>query len=283
MKVTGPEWLLGLDRIPPLVRPLQRGEDPGSVRKRGGKRGAPDRPTLLLEAAGLDSDLVPPVVRLLIYKRALRSLSEDKPAGKILNVETRARLLLKQRTLAGWRNPIQLRDRDTITRFARALKDDYSHLERFNKRNEPLVQAVEATWSQWRRFEPLIIELMPMCMEAFLTSNASGLWDNLFASCAYHYALLDFFKKYIQDRYGSAEYMDATPKLKFHVVKGTSALSAHIFRHLPTRDQLLTFTEPGVAIRFDLCLRNSTSVDPDELAEMFADDSVLMFDLMTGA
>jgi hypothetical protein len=287
MKRVDAEWLGGLDRNHPLIRPLQRGEDPAwkdeyllvklgaatyqeatrmlaellgvpgyleasvPARKRG-KKGRPDTPTVLLEAAGVESSLVPPIARLLTYKLALRSIAETKSPGKIMNVEHRARQVLRQETLGGWRNPIQFTKRETLKKYAKSLKEDYTHSPRFNKRNEPLIQRMEAQWPRWKRFEPLLLELLPLYLEKYVTTTLPAPWDNLFGHCEFHYALLDYFKQEVHPKYDIVGLPDPITIFTLYIIKGKEIRSVHNFIRLPARGYILKLaSEPDIEVRFE--------------------------------
>jgi hypothetical protein len=237
MKVKRTELVRGLDRNHPLLRPLQEGEDPAGknphllqhlnvatyeqaaqkmaefvfpgyrVAPKSNKHRRSRTSTVLLKAAGLPPSGMPDIVRTLIMKRILDILRDKKGSDKRLNFQARARKLLGEEIVGGWRNPYYLRTavRTDIATRAKSLKEA-SRPGRFNEHHESLVRELEMQYSRWRGFEPLVLELLPIYLEVYITTNAGPeLWDDFFQKCEQHCALLDKFKQLVERRYGPSE------------------------------------------------------------------------------
>jgi hypothetical protein len=214
--------LRGLDRNHPLMRPLQEGENPAwkdaillqhlnvtnfqqaSHKLAGllypGYRIAPKRDNhgrlhtsvVLLKASDFPSAGIPDIVASLIMKWVLRSLRAKNRGDTHLNIKLRARQLLRAEMLGIESNPYYLKSarRDTLEQYAKALKEA-ARPKRFNDHHEKLVRGIEARYSYWRQFEPLLLEVLPFYLfELIVSSQGFELWDSLFQKCEQHYSFM---------------------------------------------------------------------------------------------
>jgi hypothetical protein len=202
------------------------------------RKGAPHTSTVLLEAAGLPTAGIPEIIHVLIMERVVRDLRDKKAAGTHLNFEKRARRMLREETWGGWPNRFCLHaNRDTIKDWAKTFTES-ARPGIFSAVHEKLVNKMEIRYPRWRCFEPLLLDLLPIYLEMYVTTDAGpNLWNELFNRCEQHYALLDKFKHLVVRRYGPSAKPNPATMMLFYAIHqdgGHSDIAIRNFTRLPS-------------------------------------------------
>ena len=205
------------------------------------RKGAPHASTVLLEAAGLSLAGIPEIISLLCMKRVLGELRDNKTGIARLNRELRARQMLKQKNLGGWPNPfclLKFADRDTINKYAKKFTES-ARPKRFDGAYDKSARKMEVQFPRWRRFEPFLLELLPISLQAYVEASAgSELWVDLFNKCERQYELLD-------QRGPQLTSSDTQPSVKliFYVVNIEGLVTETlIMSQLPSRETIAKLT-----------------------------------------
>jgi hypothetical protein len=154
-------------------------------------------------------------------KWVMGSLKIKKGAGTHLNLQARARQLLKTKTLGFWANPYCLHSADSKAINARAKTlEEAARPKRSKEHHEALVQTMETQYPHWRQFESLLLVVLPFYLSEYLYGGARPeLWTDLFHKCEQRYALLDHLKQSTENACAPSDKRNPMTIIIFYLIR----------------------------------------------------------------